>query len=718
MTDGPYTGTADMLADLTRLATAMIELAQPTRGAPSPVADITGGGSPFRPRADEATAWIATEWATLEKRGQSTLAAGRFIPWLHMAVLFRLSRLEQTLVLLALLPQIDPRYGVILSALGGQPADEAVSLSAALAVLGGPAARPLLRGALAGDATLLRWRLLELSADTDPLTERGGYRLAAPLGPFLLGSGVPRPAWARPLPEIPALDGKGQGPFDHLFLDPAAVERAQAILRQFQIEDKAGDRGEEGAIGGYLLRVQSVDGLAAEGLCAALFTSLGLGCVRLDGREVRRGGGDFADRLAALCRDLLLSNRVLVLTEPQGLSGDGVDTLLPPLLEMLFISQRYVAVINGSAWRLSDLAHGFSRHRVVPLGLTLSRPDAALRGQIWERGLARQGLKAPPVLLERLATAYQLTATQITTAVKEAAAQCLLGGEVEGALVAACRAQAEREELAVAREIRSAWRLADVVLPPETAATLQEVLLHAHHRDQVMETWGFSAKTQEGRNLSILFHGPSGTGKTMAASALANELGLGLYRIDLAAVLSKYIGETEQRLAQLFDQAETMNIVLFFDEAESLFARRTEAHNANDRHANLQTGYLLQRIETYPGIVILSTNLLNSLDPAFIRRFPFIIQYPFPGPEQRLTLWRSAFPAGVPQDGELDHELLAEKAVLTGGHIREAAVAAAMYAAAEGKGVRMDHVLKGVRREYQKLGKVFTDRDFRWAEEE
>jgi SpoVK/Ycf46/Vps4 family AAA+-type ATPase len=188
--------------------------------------------------------------------------------------------------------------------------------------------------------------------------------------------------------------------------------------------------------------------------------------------------------------------------------------------------------------------------------------------------------------------------------------------------------------------------------------------------------------------------------------------------VDLANLLSKYIGETEKHLAQLFDQAESMNVVLYFDEAESLFSKRTETHDAHDRYANLQTGYLLQRIETYPGIVILSTNLLRNMDTAFTRRFKFMIEYPFPGTEQRHQLWRKAFPPGAPLADDVDFELLADKATLSGGNINNIALRAAFYAAAEKNAVGMGHILRAVEREYDKLGKVFSAGDFAWTEDD
>lgn len=708
----PFADTADLLAALGRLGNALIERAQ-TAGLAAPATGGVAGSLPgdlvkgtMSLRAER----VAQAWAELDGRGAATVATGRFVPWLQLTALFQLTRDEQTLLLAAFLPEMDARYGPILATLAGQAAaaDGSVPLAAVQALLDGDGGggRAVLARALGQDGTVLDWQILELSPGSDVLSGRGGCRLTPTLAAYLLGQGVPRPRWDEPLPDI-ALDRR----LDDLALPAAVRERAAALATRW--------RGADGGEDGYVVQVQAVDQSAAETLCAALFDSLGLVCVRLDAGLLRRDRGGMAGRLRVLCRDALLAGRALVLTGAHALSPDGEEDLLPAALATLMSSHRHLAVVNGPAWRVADLAHHHSGHRVVPVALTLPRPDAGQRRTLWRHHAGREGVPLPDALVERLVAAYPLTETQIATALKETAARRLLGeDDTEAALVAACRAQTEHERLALAREVRTPHRLGDVVLPAATAGTLNEVLLHARHRDRVMEEWGFAAKTHEGRNLCVLFHGPPGTGKTMAASALANELGLGIYRIDLASVLSKYIGETEQRLAQLFDQAEAMNIVLFFDEAESLFAKRTDTGNANDRHANLQTGYLLQRIETYPGIVVLSTNLLKNLDPAFTRRFQFIVEFPFPGAAERLALWRGAFPAETPLADDLDLPLLADKAVLTGGHILSAAIAAALHAVEDGTAVTMAHALTGVRREYDKLGKVFATRDFRWPEEE
>src|SRR6202022_1392880 len=191
-----------------------------------------------------------------------------------------------------------------------------------------------------------------------------------------------------------------------------------------------------------------------------------------------------------------------------------------------------------------------------------------------------------------------------------------------------------------------------------------------------------------------------------------NELSLSLYRVDVASVLSKYIGETEKHLKELFDRAEQRNVVLFFDEAEGLFGKRTENKDSNDRHANLQVGYLLQRIESYRGLVILATNLHGNIDKAFLRRFNFSIHFASPGAEQRKMLWQRAFPQAVPIAEDGDFEVLAQRGALSGRNIRTAALASAFRAAAENSPVAMRHVVKSIEREYTKLGKIFVAADF------
>ncbi|MBM4321833.1 MAG: ATP-binding protein, partial [Deltaproteobacteria bacterium] len=224
-------------------------------------------------------------------------------------------------------------------------------------------------------------------------------------------------------------------------------------------------------------------------------------------------------------------------------------------------------------------------------------------------------------------------------------------------------------------------------------------------RSKVYQAWGFEKKGERGLGVSALFSGGSGTGKTMAAEVLAGELRLDLYRIDLSQVVNKYIGETEKNLRRVFDAAEQGAAILLFDEADALFGKRSEVKDSHDRYANIEVGYLLQRMETYRGLAILTTNLKNAMDPAFLRRIRFIVQFPFPGPAERAEIWRRIFPAETPV-ADLDPERLARLNV-SGGSIRNIALHAAFLAAATGGPVHMAHVYEAARTEYAKLERPF-----------
>ena len=228
-------------------------------------------------------------------------------------------------------------------------------------------------------------------------------------------------------------------------------------------------------------------------------------------------------------------------------------------------------------------------------------------------------------------------------------------------------------------------------------------------RSQVYQTWGFGQKGNRGLGISALFYGESGTGKTMAAEVLAQVCQLDLYRIDLSTVVSKYIGETEKNLRRIFDAAETGGVILLFDEADALFGKRTEVKDSHDRHANIEVSYLLQRMEAYQGLAILTTNLKNSLDKAFLRRLRFMLPFPLPDADARAQIWQRIFPIQTPQQ-HLDYDKLGQLKI-AGGNIRNIALNAAFLAAATNEPVSMSHILQAAQREYLKLEKLLTNEE-------
>lgn len=274
-----------------------------------------------------------------------------------------------------------------------------------------------------------------------------------------------------------------------------------------------------------------------------------------------------------------------------------------------------------------------------------------------------------------------------------------------------CRAKARPRLEALAQKISSAAGWNDLVLPEMQKRLLSEILAHVRQRLKVYETWGFGPRNARGLGISALFTGPSGTGKTMAAEVLANELSLDLFRIDLSQVVSKYIGETEKNLRRVFDAAETGGAILLFDEADALFGKRSEVKDSHDRYANIEISYLLQRMEAYRGLAILTTNMKDALDAAFLRRIRFVVHFPFPGIEQRIEIWRRIFPIDTPTNGLEPHTL--SQLNVAGGNIRNIALYAAFLAADADEPVQMTHVLRAARVEYNKLEKALTDTEIR-----
>jgi SpoVK/Ycf46/Vps4 family AAA+-type ATPase len=249
------------------------------------------------------------------------------------------------------------------------------------------------------------------------------------------------------------------------------------------------------------------------------------------------------------------------------------------------------------------------------------------------------------------------------------------------------------------------------VLPPEEKALLRQIVDQVGQRHRVYETWGFGQRMSRGLGISALFAGESGTGKTLAAEVIAHELQLNLYRIDLSQVVSKYIGETEKNLRRLFDAAEDGGSILFFDEADALFGKRSEVKDSHDRYANIEINYLLQRMDAYRGLAILATNMKSALDTAFMRRLRFVVNFPFPGVPERQRIWARAFPDRA-DTRALDYERLAYLN-LTGGSIQNIAVNAAFLAARADSAITMPLVADAVRGEFRKLDKPINEADLR-----
>jgi ATPase family associated with various cellular activities (AAA) len=352
-----------------------------------------------------------------------------------------------------------------------------------------------------------------------------------------------------------------------------------------------------------------------------------------------------------------------------------------------------------------------SRDRWRPLDrsvktLDIGKPTAKEQQDAWEDLLRTANVNGH---VSHLVAQFNLSFAGIRASVDNAFESASDGDALAGALWEAGRSQARARLENLAQRIEPVAEWNDLVLPSSERAMLQEISSHVRHRSTVYESWGFGGTCRRGLGISALFAGSSGTGKTMAAEVLANTLHLDLYRIDLSSVISKYIGETEKNLRRVFDAAEDGGAILFFDEADALFGKRSEVKDSHDRYANIEINYLLQRMESYRGLAVLATNMRSALDPAFLRRIRFVTNFPFPEFAQREEIWQHVFPADAPTEG-LNASLLA-RLVIPGGNIRNIAMNAAFRAAEEGTPVRMTHLAHAARHEFVKMEKPIPEKE-------
>jgi AAA+ superfamily predicted ATPase len=414
--------------------------------------------------------------------------------------------------------------------------------------------------------------------------------------------------------------------------------------------------------------------------------------------------------LSAATREALLQEAVLAL--------DGFDSVLNDepesrssrtLLRSLLAEQPGPTLLIGEQrWEPALWLPGIAAARIE-----LRTLDVSDRVRLWRSRLDGQLAHGE---LDALAGRFRLVDDDAIHAVAiDASSRAQLRGADQVGpedFRLAARAIATPPLEGLARHVEPRYTWEDIVLPSDGMVQLEELCARLRHQGTVLERWGFGRKHARRGGITALFAGQPGTGKTMAAEIVAGELGLDLYRIDLSAVVSKYIGETEKNLEKIFRAADQGEAVLLFDEADAIFGKRSEVRDARDRYANVEVAYLLQRLENYDGLAVLTTNLRGNIDEAFIRRLDCVMEFPLPEETERLRIWRLALPAMAPLADDVDLQFLARKFKLAGGHIRNIALTAGFLAAADGPRIGMPHLLRATRREYQKLGKLVAEADF------
>jgi AAA+ superfamily predicted ATPase len=585
----------------------------------------------------------------------------------HLSDCFGLSAFERDVLLLCAGAEMDAQFATQCEIASGEPRRQGVSFGLALGALDAPH-----WSAVAPVRPLRRWRLVEV--DESAGLARGRLRIDERVLHFLAG--------------VNYLDVRLRS-----LLRPAMPQTAMAETHRTVAAD-VGHAMEMATAGNApLVWLTGDDALGQADVAAEVAAALGLGLHILQAQDVPASHAEI-EALATLWEReaMLLGSTLLV--------SCGKDPL--PATAVRFIEQ-----LRGLVFVSASQPQPLERST---LRFTVDKPNPTEQKRLWQEALGAGGTRLNGAL-DGIAGQFKLSARTIEAEGAYLASMLAVSDWPHSMMWAICRTigRSKLDELAQRIESTAGWD--DLVLPEAQKATLRQIGAHVRNRLKVHLEWGFAEKGARGLGISALFAGESGTGKTMAAEVLARELQLDLYRIDLSAVVSKYIGETEKNLRRVFDAAEDSGAILLFDEADALFGKRSEVKDSHDRYANIEVSYLLQRMESYRGLAILTTNLKAALDVAFQRRLRFIVHFPFPDQAMREAIWRSAFPARTPL-GAIDNGKLSRLSV-TGGSIRNIAINAAFRAAELDEPVSMSHLLQAAHHEASKRERPLSDAETR-----
>jgi len=598
-----------------------------------------------------------------------------------------LDAFERDVVLLALAPEVDLRWEILFAYVQNDVTKRRPTVELALKLFCATVEEGLARrSAFAAGGPLVRSGTIRLLADgQEPERVRLGRFLALDehVADFLLGQARDDvSAGGRRLPPALRLDAL-------VVADTLRDELAAACPLL-------------GA--GFPLLLTGADGAGKGALAAAVAAELDRPLIRVDAASVLADEEDLATAGAALARDARLHGAVLHVGRAEALLDRdlAVRRKATAFLRELEAGDVPLVLTSTLGWDPALEVYG---GRVV---VTEVEPPAhGARRELWLRALDGAG---GCVDVDVVAGRFRLGPARILDAAREAARSTQ---PTTQDVLAAARAQSSRELHGLAERIEPLYGWNDIVLPRRPLQALRDACTSVRLRYVVYEQWGFEHRIAYGRGVNVLFSGPSGTGKTMASQIVARELDLDIFKIDLSTVVSKYIGETEQNLRRIFFAARASNAILFFDEADALFGKRSEVRDAHDRYANIEVAYLLQQMEDYDGVVILATNLSKNIDDAFARRMHHTIEFPFPDEEHRERIWHIVFPDETPLGDDVDFGFLARHFELSGGNVRNVALAAAFRAADAGRPVAMEDLVVGTARELEKLGRLPSRAEFR-----
>jgi len=610
---------------------------------------------------------------------------------------FQLTPTDIDILLICLAPELDLRYESLYAYLQGDVTKKRPSVDLVLNLLCADLEAKLeVRQRLIPSAPLLKYHLLALSDDPSRSPLLSKYlSIDERIVNYLLDSN-----------EIDSQIGiytKYQTPqveLEDLLLPTELKQRFQQLT-----EEKTATATNT------IFYFQGAYGVGKQATAEAICHKLGMGLLVVEGERLLNFElTEFQTAINLIQREAILQQAALYCKGFDRFLEDEKHPWLELLLRQWSEQQSLLTFLAGNEiWEPTDALKDVSFLRVE-----FSYPTTSERVQLWKQNLNGKKPYNSETELKELASKFRFSGGQIEDAA--ATARNLARWQepkrkqlTMSQLYAACRLQSNRKLSKLAKKIDPHYKWSDIILPSDQLQILREICNTLKYRALIYEEWGFDGKLAMGKGLNVFFAGLPGTGKTMAADIIAGELGLELYKIDLSSVVSKYIGETEKNLSRIFDEAQTSNAILFFDEADSLFGKRSEVRDSHDRYANIEVSYLLQRMEEYRGMVILATNLRGNMDDAFIRRMHFSLEFPFPNPKERRRIWENIWPNNTPLSPDLNLDLMAERFEIAGGNIRNIALAAAFLAADDGGAIAMNHLLWAARREYQKMGRVVAN---------
>ncbi len=604
-------------------------------------------------------------------------------PFSRLVASFGLSTLDSIILLLSLAPEFDLRYERIYAYLQDDVSLRHPTVNLMMNLLGGSVAqRFAVWQRLSAEMPLRKYGLIVCVADTArPQSSFLSYQIRVDhrITGYLLGDDH---LDSRLLHAV-----KIQQPDPAMWL-PQIAEPMQAAMPYAPI-----------------IYLQGGVEMGQLEMALALCASQGLPLVIIDMKVLAAKETSLEDNWRLALREGYLNNGAVFVDHwESALSEARMPS--PALWETLLDYPQTVFISALSEWEPVDI----NRERRM-LRLSFAIPDYRERYGVWEEAISKYETALQPQDIEETSAKFGFTRSQIVRAVHTAVDLAQSRGEqVQKAdLYAGAQAHANLQLGSLAHRIVPRFGWDDLILPPEQIMQLREMSLRLRFSHVVQDEWGFADAMPNSSGISALFAGDSGTGKTLSAEVIAKDLGLVMYKIDLSAVVSKYIGETEKNLNTIFTTAQSSNAILFFDEADALFGKRSEVKDARDRYANIEIAYLLQQIEAYDGVVIMATNFRQNLDDAFTRRLDFLVDFPFPDAEYRKRLWEAHFPPRTPMAEDVDFAEVAQRYRLAGGNIRNVALAAAYLAAANGRVVTREHIRSAVRREHQKMGRLIDE---------